>query len=444
MQTVVAAATPRGRSALAVVRLTGSEVLSVLKKVARPRGKRGFVAGRPLRVDLEDEEGCYDDGLLTFGRGPATYTGEDLAEISCHGNPLIVQRLLHACIDAGARMAQAGEFTRRGLLNGKFDLITAEAVLQVTEARTQRGVEIGRLGASGELSAMIDAIRGPLVTLTAELEARLDYPGDDLNYLSDRKMQEQLSGAESNALSLARSFDTGHMLVHGAKVAIVGPVNAGKSSLFNALLTQQRALVHDQPGTTRDVLEATTEMDGVAVTLLDTAGERSTDDPVEAAGLALAREMTQDADLLLVVLRAREGGLSQQEKEILRRTEEQPRVLVYNGVDGVEHPQVPEGAFATVALTSQGVNELQQGIVQQLLGQETGADRHVIASARQRDLFVSLAREVAQARQALPVAGVAVAADFLTQGIEVIDELTGLHTRESILDELFSRFCIGK
>jgi len=416
----------------------------VLTKVARPRGERGFVVGRPLRVDLEDEEGCYDDGLLTFGRGPATYTGEDLAEISCHGNPLIVQRLLHACIDAGARMAQAGEFTRRGLLNGKFDLITAEAVLQVTEARTQRGVEIGRLGASGDLSAMIDAIRGPLVTLTAELEARLDYPGDDLNHLSEHEMQEQLSEAESNALSLARSFDTGRMLVHGAKVAIVGPVNAGKSSLFNALLTQQRALVHDQPGTTRDVLEATTEMDGVAVTLLDTAGERSTDDPVEAAGLALARELTQDADLLLVVLRARESGLSQQEKEILRRTEQQPRVLVYNGVDGVEHPQVPEGAFATVALTSQGVKELQQGIVQQLIGQETGADRHVIASARQRDLFVSLAREVAQARQALPVAGVAVAADFLTQGIEVIDELTGLHTRESILDELFSRFCIGK
>lgn len=442
---IVAAATPWGRAALSVVRLSGAGLDGVLDAIAEPMGGGPLsAAGRPRRVRLRDAGGVFDDGVLLQARGPATYTGEDTAEITCHGNPLVVERLLEAAVAAGARLAEPGEFTRRAVGNGKLDLVRAEAVLQVSEARTRRGLAVGRAGLDGALSDEIGTIRARLCAAAAELEARLDYPADELALVDDARLADELVRIGSRCRELAGTLKAGRVLVEGARVALVGAVNAGKSSLFNALLGRRRALVHDAPGTTRDVLEVATTFGGLAVTLLDTAGERVTSDPVEAAGLALARELVQDADLLLVVLRARPGGLDATERAILERTADQPRVLVHNGVDQPDRAPTPPGAVPAVAVTGEGVEEVKRAIAAALVGEEPGGSRLLIASARQRDLLLAVARAVDEALEALPVAGVAVAADAVSRGIEVVDALTGADAREAVLDELFSRFCIGK
>jgi tRNA modification GTPase len=223
-------------------------------------------------------------------------------------------------------------------------------------------------------------------------------------------------------------------------VALVGPVNAGKSSLFNALLGDERALVHGTPGTTRDVLEVVTRFGDLQVTLLDTAGERPTEDPIEAAGQALAHRLVADADLVVVVLRSKDGPTPDfVEAEILRRTRG-ARVVVYNGVDRGEAPP-PTGALAVSARTGEGVAAVRTAIVARLVGQEQSS---IIASARQRDLLHAVADAAEEAIVALPAAGPAVAVDAVVRAIEEIDSLTGRDTREGVLDALFARFCIGK
>jgi tRNA modification GTPase len=441
---VVAPATPRGQSALAVVRLTGSELADVVDGFVRPISPQPLGVGRPRRVELFDDSGVFDDGIMTLYARPRTYTGEDLAEITCHGNPLIVERLLAAAMNSGARMAEPGEFTRRAFLNGKTDLLRAEAVLQVSTATTARGLQVGRDGLDGRLTSFVEDVEAVLNDAAAELEARLDYPADELTLVEDATLVTDLEKVANQCEVLADTHAVGCILVGGARVALVGAVNAGKSSLFNALLQRERALVHNEPGTTRDVLEIPTVFGGVAVTLLDTAGERQTADFVEAAGQALSQRLVEDADLLLVVIRASTTGLCSLEREILERTANRPRLVVYNGVDLVDAAGAPNHSIATVATTGLGVEELKAQVVASLVGEENEESRLVIASARQRDRFHSVAGLLRQAVQAIDVAGVAVAGDLVLMALEELAVLSGAEVREKVLDTLFSRFCVGK
>jgi tRNA modification GTPase len=444
MDVVVAPATPWGHSALAVVRLTGDGLLDVVAEVCVPFAKRPLSAGKPRRVRLQDHEGVFDDGLLWLAAAPATYTGEDTAEVTCHGNPQIVERLLSAFVSAGARAAQPGEFTRRAVLNGKMDLIRAEAVLQVSEATTRRGLEVGRAAMDGTLSSFVNDAQGQLAEAASEYEARMDYPADELAYQTDEVLTTSLRELASSCRELAESYSAGKIWVRGARIALVGAVNAGKSSLFNQLVGASRALVHDKPGTTRDVVETPAFIGGMAVTLLDTAGERQTADPVEAAGLALAQELIDEADLLVVVLRARVDGPSETERRIVARSAERPHVVVYNGVDLKDCAEAPPGAISTVATSGLGMEELKGAIATALVGEEPGEARLVIASARQRDLLLQVARSIDEGLEALPIAGVAVTTDALTRALEELMSLTGDNPREAVLDALFERFCIGK
>lgn len=440
---VVAPATPPGHGALAVVRFSGEGVRELLAPLVRPMGG-ALPPRRARRVRLVDEGGVFDDGIAVFAPGPRSYTGEDTLEVTCHGNPLVVERLVQAAVSLGARPAPPGEFTRRAVLNGKLDLLQAEAVDQLARATTPEGLAIGRAGLDGALGAFVAELREGLVEVAAELEARLDYPADELALLDDEVLVGRLVEAARRCRALAATQTAGRVLVEGARVALVGPVNAGKSSLFNALLGRRRALVHESPGTTRDVLEARCRIAGLDVVLLDTAGERATTDPVEAAGLALARELVEEADLLLVVLRAAPDGPDDVERAILERTADRRRLVVYNGIDrdGVAEP--PPGAWPTSALRGDGLEALAHALRRALLGGGRRDADLVIASARQRDLLEAVAGHVEEAVEALPLAGPAVAADAVVQALEELDALTGADTREGVLDALFARFCIGK
>ena len=271
--TLVACATPWGRGGVALLRLSGPQAQAVAAALSKIPG--GWPPPRRARLaHFKDGSGAIDTGLLTHFPGPRSYTGEELVELSCHGNPLIVERLLAAAITAGARMAEPGEFTRRAFLNGRMDLTRAEAVLQAIDAQTSAGLAIAQQGLGGGVLSLADTLASDLTQALAELEARLDYPAQDLTLQEDEVLAEGLLAIAARAQGAADTFASGRILVEGATVALVGPVNAGKSSLFNALGGSERALVSEIPGTTRDVLERRVRLGAVAVTLLDTAGER--------------------------------------------------------------------------------------------------------------------------------------------------------------------------
>lgn len=434
---IAACATPWGHGAIAVVRVSGGNLGPVVAAVCGVTpGGRGV-----RRVALRDHEGVFDEGLLVWMPGPRSYTGEDVAEISCHGNPLLVDRLLAAACAAGARVALPGEFTRRAFLNGKLDLPRAEAVLQAIRATSPAGLALARAGLDGAVSGLADALRDALTDTAAELEAILDHPGEDLLFADDAALEGRLAALAAQAEAAAGTWRAGRVAVEGARVALIGAVNAGKSSLFNALLGRARAIVSPTPGTTRDVVESTLQLDAMRVTLLDTAGERDTDDPVEAAGLALGRALSDDVDLLVVVVPAH-LPLSAASAEVLARTEGRVRIVVASHAD---LPRVFSGELAVSSLTGEGLSALRARVTASLGTEEPGRVGVLLASQRQRDLLAAVAQHARAAAEALrDGAGPAVAVERIYAALAELDALLGRDTREAVLDRLFARFCIGK
>lgn len=441
---IVAPATPWGRSALSVVRFSGTDLRSVLEDWIVPMHPGPWRSGRGRRVRVMDADQVLDDGIAVWCPAPQTYTGEDTVEVSCHGNPLVVDRMLELAQARGIRLAEPGEFTRRALVHGKLDLVRAEAVHQVASASSLEGIAVARDAMDGHVGRTMRSIRRELVGLASELEARLDWPSDELALDTDATVVQSLEAVAARCEAIAQTADAGRVQVQGARVALVGPVNAGKSSLFNRLVGIERALVHDQPGTTRDVVESTCMIEGVAVTLLDTAGERQTTDPVEAAGLELGRNLVAEVDAILLVIPARSGDLSPAEEQLLQRTADQPRLLVCNGMDrdGVVVPN--NDWLETSALTGMGTEELKRALKALLVGHSPRSAEVRIASQRQAGRLLAVSRACLDAVEALPIAGVAVAADAVIEGIESLDALTGADSREDVLDAVFARFCIGK
>jgi tRNA modification GTPase len=392
---------------------------------------------------LRDSRGLFDEGLLTLFEAKSSYTGEDSAEISTHGNPLIVERLIAACVSVGARVANEGEFTRRAFLNGRLDLTRAEAVLQAIDASSTRGLEVARQGLSGELAKWIDGLRERLTHIIAELEARLDYPGEEL---VDDDEEQLLAGLNSLAIEsreAADTFQVGRVLVDGAIVALVGPVNAGKSSLFNRLGGSVRALVSEQPGTTRDVVERRVVLDSVAITLLDTAGERVEAEGLEEAGIVLGRTLTKNADLVVVVVPAHDAASC---AGVLEATKGRNRIVVANHMDRPDADKsLGDEMLMTSAVSGAGLSELSSAITEALVGEAHGNAAVIIASSRQRDLLLRVEANVRASIEVLKsFGGVAIAAEELYGALEPLDAIIGRDSRESVLDALFSRFCIGK
>lgn len=441
---IVACATPWGRGAIAVVRLGGEGLPELLLRFCEPV-HGGFPPPRRARLcRFFDADGVFDEGLLTFFPGPRSYTGEDLAELSCHGNPLLVERLLAAAMEAGARLAQPGEFTRRAFLNGRMDLTRAEAVGQLIHAETEAALQVARAGLGGEVARLVESLADRLTTACAELEARLDFPGEDLVHAEDHAVQGLLEEVAGEAEAAAATHRGARVLIEGADVVLLGPVNAGKSSLFNALCGEARALVSPEPGTTRDVVERRVALDGVPVRLLDTAGLRPTPGELEAQGMALGLRAAEQADLCVVVIPAHDPT---QADETLERTAGRARLLVGNHADrpGAVHTYAGEPLLLTCARDGRGVQELARRIPRALRGETPGGARALVASARQRDGLLAVAVAARGALAALRGgAGLAVAAEELVEGLGQLDALAGRDRRELVLDRLFERFCIGK
>jgi tRNA modification GTPase len=449
METIAAVATPPGRGAIAIVRCSGPAARAIAARVFRGRGPlRNRVA---TYGEILDADGAVlDRGLAIAMDGPHTVTGEDVLELHVHGSPLIAGETLRSVVLAGARAAGPGEFTRRAFLNGKLDLSAAEAVADVIEAESRAAARAAQANLAGGLRAAIEGIRVPLVALLERLAGAIDYP-DEVPEPTRDEVRAGVAAAATALGDLVADWERGRLVREGVSLAIVGPPNAGKSSLLNGLLGEERAIVSDLPGTTRDVIEERFAIDGVVVRVLDTAGLRAaTADPLELLGMARAQRVLAAAAVALVVVDG-SVALDADAQAVLAATRERPRVVLFNkrdlGAAGfAERTAAEAGALHGSAYDPATLAAVRAAIAAAgWHGEAIDLARPHLASARQADAVARAGEALAQAAATLAAAEpLDLAAPDLLAAVAALGELTGAAATEALLDGIFARFCIGK
>ena len=455
--TIAAISTPPGPGAIGILRLSGPRAVEVAQASFRPLNKTPLSQHRPHELvygDLLDRDGQPIDRVLcTFSRGPVSYTGEDTAEFQCHGSPMVLSLGLEALFSRGARQARAGEFTRRAFLNGKLDLAQAEAVGDLLEARSREGARHAAGQLTGALSRRIAGVYSALVDIMAHFHAVLDYPDEDIDPFRMEELSGQLSRQEAALRALAGSYRRGQYIRDGVPCAIVGRPNAGKSSLLNALVGFDRAIVTNIPGTTRDTVEERAELGGVTLRLIDTAGLRDSDDPIEQLGVERSRAAMEEAALVLLVVDGTEKA-TREDADLARAIAGtgKPWVLVRSkgdlaGENGDDLAALAEGAplVSLSARTGEGLDDLGRAV--EALFPKGTEDKagELITNARQAEAAGRALDCVVRAGQALTdgVTPDALLTD-VEEALEALGELTGQSVREDVTDRIFSKFCVGK
>jgi tRNA modification GTPase len=442
LDTIVAPATAMARSAIAVVRLSGTDALAIARTVA-PRLPDRPAPRKAHLVDLRDGGGnVFDRALITFFPGPASYTAEDVIEISLHGNPVLVRKLLRAAQTAGARPAQPGEFSRRAFMHEKLSLIEAESVGELIDAKTEAAARGALARLSGAGNGVLAEIRESLLAAHALWTAAIDFPeqaGDE----DPSEIAPHLASAHDALARLARGSELACRIAAGLRVAIVGPPNAGKSTIFNGLLGFDRAIVTAAPGTTRDTLEADVEIAGLPVRLVDTAGIRSTEDPAESEGVARSLGESRKADLAVYVHDASRPWTASA-SGAWKAVPSTKKMLIFNKTDLACAPEGEHG-FSISAIRDDAPALLRAEIGRRLASDFPLEAAGEAVSIRQRDLLLRARDAVASAEQALARGERAeIAVSSVEGALAILSELVGESTTEDVLDRLFSTFCVGK
>ena len=449
--TIVAIATPPGRGGIGVVRVAGPEARSITAPMLRM--PHALEPGRAIFGELvsEDSAARIDEVVVTWFARPHSYTTDDVIEISAHGSPVILRHVVERAIARGARLAEPGEFTMRAFLNGRIDLTQAEAVRDLIEAQTVFQAKVAAQQLEGALPKRLKPIKQDLVELIAQLEAGIDFAEDDISILADSVILEHIDRVEAPLRALAATFAFGKIVQEGLTLAIVGRPNVGKSSLFNRLVEQERAIVTATPGTTRDLVSETVAIGGIPVRLVDTAGIRRAIDEAESIGIRKSMEALADADLVLVVLDASQP-VAAEDHELLGQVSERHAIVVENKADIASVGDSPESAVAssrrvrTSAITGLGIDHLRAEILRHIGGDiSTQTETGFLTNARHQGL-------VNDSLAALEAARTAVAGKIphemllldLYSALRPLDEITGATTTDDILALIFSTFCIGK
>ena len=446
--TIVALATPIGRSGIGVIRLSGADSLLIVRKLTADENflpKPRFAYLKKI-YDIESKE-VLDETLITYFQSPQSFTGEDIIEISCHGSPIILRQIIDFCLKLNARLAEAGEFSLRALANGRMNLSQAEAIRDLIDAQTIASARQSVRQLRGELSNELQPLKDDLLDVIVVLESTLEFVEDDLPDFQAENIKTKLKNIAENIGKMASTFQAGKLLREGIKVALVGRPNVGKSSLFNALLGQDRAIVTEIAGTTRDQIHEKLVIENIPISLIDTAGLRETSDTVESIGVERSKRAMVDADLVVVLLDGSQD-LIDEDKEILENIKDLTHLIAVNKIDIAENFkfQITDSKLVKIsAKTGAGLDELQKTIIEPFHPQDIEQSGFLVSDARHNDLLLRAKTEIETSIELFDQKmSEEIVLIGLHNALRFLGQITGETSTEDMLTRIFSTFCIGK
>lgn len=447
--TIVAISTTMGVGAISIIRLSGKEAISIVNSCFKGKDLEKVETHTINYGHIYDGEELIDEVLVSIMRGPRSFTAEDIAEINCHGGIITTNRILETMLNNGARLAEPGEFTKRAFLNGRIDLVKSEAVMDLIESKSDEARKIALSQLGGKTSTLIAEFREILKQLLSSIEVNIDYPEYyDIEVMTVQKIKEQVSKMKIQLENLVKESENTVTIKNGIKTVIIGKPNVGKSSILNKLLEQDKAIVTDIAGTTRDIVEGEIYLDGVLLNIIDTAGIRNTDDIVEKIGVEKSLSMIDEADLVIVVLNSNET-LSEEDKEILEKTKDKTRIIVLNKNDLSRNLVLPIELKNVVETNTNdifGIKSLKDKIKELFnLEQIATKDYTYLTNSRQISLAKQAYKNLLDAEKAIeldqPIDMIEI---DLKECFDTLGEIIGATYSEEIIDNLFENFCVGK
>ena len=455
MSTIVAISTAPGVGGIGIIRMSGDNCFEILNKIFKPKTKQEIadIKGYSIKYGniFNAREEIVDEVLVSYFKAPKSYTTENMCEINSHGGMVIMNQILELCLENGAELAEAGEFTKRAFLNGRIDLSQAEAVIDVINAKTDKEAKVSLKQLEGNLSSEISEIRKEVISTLADIEATIDYPEYDIEEVTNKKILEVLENVEEKINLMEKSFENGKIIRDGIKTAIIGRPNAGKSSLLNVILKEERAIVTDIEGTTRDTIEEYIQIDGIPLKIIDTAGIRNAKDEVEKIGVKKAVEIAEDSDIVIAIFDITRD-FNDEDEEILKLVQEKNAIIVLNKIDlnsekNIEKIlKINKPIIKISTKTKEGINNLYNEISKIYKLKEIANNGELIVSNNRHKKLIRNAKEnLLLAKQTIvDKMPIDIISGNLKEIIEELGKITGETVTEDVINEIFSKFCLGK
>lgn len=445
-----------GIGGIGIIRMSGEDCFAILEKIFEPKIKKKIeeIKGYTIKYGTIQEEGeIIDEVLVSYFKAPKSYTTENMCEINSHGGNVIVRRILEICLRNGAELAEPGEFTKRAFLNGRIDLLQAESVIDVIHAKSEREAKTSMKQLEGILSKQIKEIKQEILDVMVNIEVAIDYPEYEVDDVTNQQIVSMLDKIEDKLQKLEKSFDNGKIIKEGIKTAIIGKPNAGKSSLLNAILKEDRAIVTEYEGTTRDTIEEFVNVNGIPLKIIDTAGIRQAKDEVEKIGIAKSKEIAKEADLIIAIFDSTKD-LTQEDMEILDLIQDKKAIIILNKIDlgltlkesDARLQKASHPILKISVLNNIGIDNLYSEITELFNLNEINFDNEiVITNIRHKNLITKAIENVKKTKETvekeMPLDIIAI---FIKDILEDLGNITGEVVSEDIINEIFSKFCLGK
>ncbi len=454
MSTIAAISTAPGIGGIGIIRMSGEDCFKILEKIFKQKKPQDIkdIKGYSIKYgNIVDNKQIVDEVLVSYFKSPNSYTSENMCEINSHGGIVIMNKILDICLKNGAELAEPGEFTKRAFLNGRMDLSQAEAVIDVINAKTDKEAKVSLEQLKGNLSEKIEKVRKMIISVMADIEATIDYPEYDLEEVTNTRILSILNDVDKMLDSLEKSFYNGKILREGLSTAIIGRPNAGKSSLLNVILNEERAIVTDVEGTTRDTIEEYISIEGVPLKIIDTAGIRNASDEVEKIGVKKAKEIAEKSDIVIAIFDINKC-LNSEDEEILKLLEDKSAIIILNKVDlerKADLSKVKELKKPIIEMstkTREGIDDLYEEISKLFKLKEIANDGETIVSnIRHKNIIINSRKNLNMARETIinnmPID---IISTYLKEIIEELGKITGETVTEDVIAEIFSKFCLGK
>ena len=454
MSTIVAISTAIGNSGIGIIRMSGEKSFDIIKKIFKTKSKKVYIKPNAINYGyIVSGKEIIDEVLVSFFCSPKSFTTENMVEINSHGGIIIMNKILDLCLKNGAKLAEPGEFTKRAFLNGRIDLAQAESIIDIINAKSEKEAKASMKQLSGYLSDKLHNIKDKIMNVLVDIEASIDYPEYDIEEVTEKRVSDAIKEIKEEVNALNKTFDNGKIIKEGIKVAIIGRPNAGKSSLLNAILKEERAIVTEIEGTTRDTIEEFIQIDGIPIKIIDTAGIRETNNIVEQIGITKSKEVANEADLVIAIIDSSKE-LSKEDIEILEFIKDKKAIILLNKMDleiKIKHEDIlkiveDKEILQISALNKAGIEKIFETISKMYKFNEIEIDDSItITNNRHKMAINNMLKSVEKAEESIknrmPIDVVTI---HITDILSEIGKITGESVSEDIINEIFKKFCLGK